>query len=303
MNTKQNKDADKQADDRVDANGKTCGIIMPIAALGNYPESHWKDVRLIIDAAIQKAGFTPNMVSESNHIGVILKRIVQNIYDNPIVVCDVSGKNPNVMFELGMRLAFDKPVVIIKDEQTDYSFDTSVIEHVPYRRDLRIHETQAFIELLAEKISATYEESQSNKKFSAFLKHFGTFEVAGLEHKTGSADEVLLATMKDMQTTLAMLLNREKFNRIRSSRSDDFLSWARMPLELESMSSSEEVNAVRNIIRAIILRSDDTSDPQKVYVNARTMVSEMRPDIPPQLIRQIVDDELKRSTRKKVRMD
>ena len=58
---------------------------------------------------------------------MIHKTIVQNLYLNPIVVCDVSGKNANVMFELGLRLAFDKPTIIIKDDKTDYSFDTSVV--------------------------------------------------------------------------------------------------------------------------------------------------------------------------------
>jgi len=42
-----------------------------------------------------------------------------------MIVCDISGRNPNVMFELGLRLAFDKPAIIIKDEITPYSFDTS----------------------------------------------------------------------------------------------------------------------------------------------------------------------------------
>ncbi|WP_353118770.1 hypothetical protein [Myroides odoratus] len=55
---------------------------------------------------------------------------MNNIYNDEIVVCDVSSKNPNVMFELGLRLAFDKPTIIIKDEKTGYSFDTGVIEHL-----------------------------------------------------------------------------------------------------------------------------------------------------------------------------
>jgi hypothetical protein len=77
------------------------------------------------------------MVSDSDDSGVIHKRIIENLYNNPIVVCDVSGKNPNVMFELGIRLAFDKSTIIVKDHATDYSFDTSPIEHVGYPRDLR----------------------------------------------------------------------------------------------------------------------------------------------------------------------
>jgi hypothetical protein len=70
----------------------------------------------------------------ADDIGVIQKRIVQNLYSSDVIVCDVSGKNPNVMFELGMRLAFDKPTLIVKDDKTDYSFDTGIIEHVPYPR-------------------------------------------------------------------------------------------------------------------------------------------------------------------------
>ena len=113
-----------------------CGIIMPISAIDGCNEKHWVDVKSIISDAICKAGFNPRIVSASDDCSVIQKNIVQNIYDDKIVVCDVSGKNPNVMFELGMRLAFDKPAVIVMDNQTQYSFDTSVIEHITYPRNL-----------------------------------------------------------------------------------------------------------------------------------------------------------------------
>lgn len=74
------------------------------------------------------------------------------MYENPIVVCDVSGKNPNVMFELGIRLAFDKPTIIIKDDKTSYSFDTSPIEHLEYPRDLRYNRIEDFKSKLTDKI-------------------------------------------------------------------------------------------------------------------------------------------------------
>ena len=54
-----------------------------------------------------------------------------------MVVVDVSWKNPNVMFELGLRLAFDRPTIVVKDIETDYAFDTSPIVHVLYPRSLR----------------------------------------------------------------------------------------------------------------------------------------------------------------------
>ncbi len=91
---------------------KKCGIVMPIAVMDGYPESHWKDVKRIVESAIEEAGFEARLVSDADDIGVIHKRIVQNLYDNPMIVCDISGRNPNVMFELGLRLAFDKPTIM-----------------------------------------------------------------------------------------------------------------------------------------------------------------------------------------------
>jgi hypothetical protein len=130
----------------------TCGIIMPISAMDGYLEAHWSDVLDIISDAIEEAGFEPHMVSEGDDVGVIHKRIVQNLYDNPIVICDVSGKNPNVMFELGLRLAFDKPTIIIKDSATKYSFDTGAIEHLEYPKDLRFAPIVEFKETLGPKL-------------------------------------------------------------------------------------------------------------------------------------------------------
>jgi hypothetical protein len=54
------------------------------------------------------------------------------------------AQNSNLMLELGMRLAFDKPAVIVKDDKTDYSFDTSSIEHLAYPRDLRFSKIKSF---------------------------------------------------------------------------------------------------------------------------------------------------------------
>lgn len=176
----------------------TCGIIMPIAAMSpEYPESHWVDVRHIIDSAIKRAGFTPRIVSESEDSTIIHKSIINNIYNDPIIVCDVSNKNANVMFELGMRLAFNKPVVIIKDDKTGYSFDTSNIQHLGYRKDLRHNTVEKFIDDLATKIKATY-EAPTQDGYQSFLSHFGKFEVATIENKSIPESEALQKILDKM---------------------------------------------------------------------------------------------------------
>lgn len=178
-------------------NKSMCGIIMPISAIGECSETHWEEVKGIIIKAVEDAGYKADIVSNSDESGVIQKTIVQNLYDNEIVVCDVSGKNPNVMFELGMRLAFDKPTIIVMDDKTNYTFDISVIEHIEYPRDLNYYKIVDFQKKLTEKIKATAEAAK-DPNYTTFLKHFGEFKVANIEHKEGSINDVVIAKLDNL---------------------------------------------------------------------------------------------------------
>jgi hypothetical protein len=184
-----------------------CGLVMPISAIDNCSEQHWEDVRSIIKEAMLETDFTVELVSDSNQIGIIQKRIVQNLYDSELVICDVSAKNPNVMFELGMRLAFDKPAIIIKDDKTNYSFDTGQIEHIEYPRDLNYHSIQQFKATLKRKAEATYEASKSDN-YTTFLKHFGQFVVAKLDEKKVGRDEYLMSAISELRSEVSSLGKR-----------------------------------------------------------------------------------------------
>ena len=105
-----------------------CGIIMPISHTDdNHTEAHWAAVLKFIMTAIERAGMTPQPVWTNADYDVIQAKILQNLFENEIVVCDVSTKNPNVMLELGMRLTTKRPTVIIAEEGTMLPFDTGII--------------------------------------------------------------------------------------------------------------------------------------------------------------------------------
>jgi len=202
-----------------------CGIVMPISSIDGCNEQHWIDVKEIISDAIESANFLPNLVSYADDVGIIQKRIIQNLYENPIVVCDVSGKNPNVMFELGLRLAFDKPTIIIKDDKTSYSFDTSPIEHLEYPRDLRFTKIIEFKQNLKEKVKATYEKSISDKDYTTFLKHFGSFTVAKLDTKEVSKEDYIIAELQELKRSISRqekYYNRDRYLSSKYNNIDDF---------------------------------------------------------------------------------
>ena len=186
----------------------TCGLVMPISALDGCPQEHWLEVRQIITEAVESLAspkFLVKLVSDADDVGVIQKRIVQNVYTSDVIVCDVSGKNPNVMFELGLRLAFDKATVIVKDDKTDYSFDTGIIEHLTYPRDLRFTRIIEFKKNLAAKVAGTYKAAKEDSQHSPFLKSFGSFQVAKLSEREVSPDKAILEMLLDLQMEMSSL--------------------------------------------------------------------------------------------------
>jgi hypothetical protein len=70
------------------------------------------------------------MITQSSEV---TDDIVEVIKSSEIVVIDVSGNNPNVMFEFGFALAFKKKLVVIS-QSTDYlTFDIKNLRTLIYR--------------------------------------------------------------------------------------------------------------------------------------------------------------------------
>jgi hypothetical protein len=183
-----------------------CGLVMPISAIDGCGPDHWLEVKSIVSDSLvnfEKYDIQVNLVSDSNDSGVIHKRIVQNLYDSDIVICDVSCKNPNVMFELGMRLAFDKPAIIIKDDVTGYTFDAGVIEHLTYPRDLRFSKILNFKESLKTKVAHVLSQSAVGSNKNSFLKNFGTFNVAKIQTQEIGTNAEVVKLISDVQYEIA----------------------------------------------------------------------------------------------------
>ncbi|ATB69229.1 hypothetical protein FA592_11785 [Sulfurospirillum diekertiae] len=146
----------------------SCGIIMPISAMDGYLAKHWEEIQAIYIDVAQKCGLSnAKLVSEEKSSGVIHTNIIKNLFENDIVICDVSGKNPNVMFELGLRIAFDKPVIVTKDDETKISFDIAPLKYLEYPKTQHHGGIEKFKIDLTECLQATLEKSPS------YLQSFG----------------------------------------------------------------------------------------------------------------------------------
>ena len=121
---------------------KRCFVMMPFSQPSGYEEDtdHFiKVYEQIIKPAVEKAGYESVRVDEDKLSTDIVTKIFNYIIDCEMAVCDLSSRNPNVLYELGIRQAYDKPVVLMKDDKTNPIFDVSGITTMSYSSN-RLHE-------------------------------------------------------------------------------------------------------------------------------------------------------------------
>lgn len=106
----------------------TCFVISPFGdAFDEYYEKIYK-------LAIGKAHLQPIRGDEVYNTGAIIDDIFSQIRNSAAVLCDVTGKNPNVNYELGVAHALQVPSIIVTQSISDVPFDYRHLRVIVYDR-------------------------------------------------------------------------------------------------------------------------------------------------------------------------
>jgi hypothetical protein len=107
--------------------GTTCFVVQPFAPpYGPYYESVFKP-------AIEQAGLTPVRAdAEIFGTGKVIDQIWRGINQAKVLVAELTTKNANVFYELGLAHALRKPVILISSNQEDVPFDLRHIRVILY---------------------------------------------------------------------------------------------------------------------------------------------------------------------------
>ncbi len=99
---------------------KTCFVIAPIGAEGSETRIRSDQVlKHIITPAARECGYDPIRADQISEPGLITSQVIQHIVDDPLVIADLTDRNPNVFYELALRHTLKRPVVqIIKASET-----------------------------------------------------------------------------------------------------------------------------------------------------------------------------------------
>jgi hypothetical protein len=107
----------------------TVFVMMPFQEpLGAYYEKLYKP-------AIENAGLTPVRAdSDIFGSGKIVDQIWSGINNAKVLVAELTDRNPNVFYELGLAHALQKPVVLVSSNQGDVPFDLKHVRVIFYDR-------------------------------------------------------------------------------------------------------------------------------------------------------------------------
>ncbi len=105
----------------------SCFVMQPFAApLGDYYEKIYRP-------AIEKAGLRPVRAdAEIFATGKIMDQVWSGINSAKVLVAELTTRNPNVFYELGLAHAMKKPVVLVSAKEDDVPFDLQHIRVIYY---------------------------------------------------------------------------------------------------------------------------------------------------------------------------
>lgn len=147
-------------------------VIMPFSEKNDKrAEGFFKEVLegLIIPGGIE-AGFT---VETANKQGsdVIHSTIINDLIEADLVIADLTDHNPNVLFELGVRMAVDKPVALIKSKDTGKIFDVdSMLRVYEYNQNLWKSTIEKDVPNLTDHFKGAWDNRTSEQTYMKILK-------------------------------------------------------------------------------------------------------------------------------------
>jgi hypothetical protein len=105
---------------------RVCFVIAPIGE----PESETRKrsdqvLKHVIGPAVLALGYRTVRADQISEPGMITSQVIQHIVDDPLVIADLTERNPNVFYELAIRHAIRKPLVQIIRKGDSIPFDVA----------------------------------------------------------------------------------------------------------------------------------------------------------------------------------
>jgi hypothetical protein len=130
-------------------------LALPLKDTGSF------DLAKQIGEVLEKQGIKPVLATDFGTGGPLTDQIHGAIRKAEVVVADLTGTHPNILFVVGMALGLSKPVLLISQEpDKDVPFDLRAHQVVQYRPD-NVSAVSRYMELWLRDVRARRETASS----------------------------------------------------------------------------------------------------------------------------------------------
>jgi len=164
---------------------KKCFVIMPFSSTESCTESQWLDIfENTIRPAVEESGFEYICFRASLVIGNIIKDILDNLYTADVVIADLTDKNANVFYELGVRHAFKDATILISQDMKHVPFDIKDYATLIY--DWKTKQGREEFKQKIKKIFSVIEGGANEDKVASPIKSYLNLQRQKGRKKTGN---------------------------------------------------------------------------------------------------------------------
>jgi hypothetical protein len=121
-------------------------VVMQIGEQGTPERKRADEIyQFVVTPVLAKLGITAYRADLDPTPGQITPQMLRKLLDAQVVIADLTGRNPNVFYELGVIHSFARPVVALADSAKSLPFDTHderVIEIGEYREVLGVPQAE-----------------------------------------------------------------------------------------------------------------------------------------------------------------
>lgn len=268
---------------------KSCFVVTPI---GDENTAIRRHIDGIIDQAIIPAigdEFEIKVAHREYEIGSINDRVIQSVCNSDLVVANLTGLNPNVMFEIAIRYSFGKPAIVIAEKGTKLPFDIVDENTIFYINDpAGAAELKENVKKFVQKIDWTkceYGPVFSAIKNAAVINHIES----GISDKDNkNAFSFLVEKMSDLEAEIRELKVNENFS---EQRKDSIIASLNFIEYLEKNVDHLSQKELEMMIKKYLYDTSRNTKINDVYSVQRDLTDMVRSDstMPNRLKKNILD--------------
>lgn len=116
---------------------KKCFVITPIGP-ANSPIRRKIDglIDEVIEPVMKELGYEVEVSHRISESGTMTATIIKRVYNSDLVIANLTGNNPNVMYEVALRHASAKPIIHITENVAELPFDVNDQRTIQYADDM-----------------------------------------------------------------------------------------------------------------------------------------------------------------------